>query len=60
MHCEQSGVTDHFARNEYHALKITRDIVSNLGPDPTIKYDPYKEPLYDINDIPGILPESIY
>ena len=60
MHCEQSGVTDHFARNEQHALKITKDIISNLGPDPLIKTDPYEEPLYSIDDITGILPKSIY
>ena len=59
MHCEKSGVTDHFARNEYHALKITKDIISNLGHDPDIQVDPYEEPLYPIDDITGILPKSI-
>lgn len=31
IHSHISGVTDHFARNELHALTITRDIVKNLN-----------------------------
>lgn len=31
LHCKQSGVTDHFAENDEHALSIARTIVSNLN-----------------------------
>jgi 3-methylcrotonyl-CoA carboxylase beta subunit len=60
MHCTVSGVTDHFARNERHALTITRDIVANLPNDPDRPMQPYTEPLYSMEDIEGILPKSNY
>ena len=31
MHSRVSGVTDHLAENDSHAIAITRDIVANLG-----------------------------
>lgn len=31
LHCKTSGVTDHFATDDVHALAITRRIVSNLN-----------------------------
>ena len=31
LHCKSSGVTDHFAENDSHALAITRRIVQNLN-----------------------------
>ena len=31
LHCSRSGVTDHFAENDDHALHLTRNIVSNLN-----------------------------
>lgn len=31
VHTHVSGVSDHFARNEFHALQLCRDIVSNLN-----------------------------
>lgn len=31
MHSSESGVTDHLARDDSHAIAITRDIVSDLG-----------------------------
>lgn len=32
LHCTTSGVTDHMAENEAHALSLARSIVRNLGP----------------------------
>lgn len=32
LHSRKSGVTDHLAENDEHALTIVRDIVSHLGP----------------------------
>jgi 3-methylcrotonyl-CoA carboxylase beta subunit len=31
MHSSESGVTDHLARDDEHAIAIARDIVSDLG-----------------------------
>src|SRR6266576_2669469 len=31
VHCRQSGVTDHYAQNDGHALSIVRSIVGNLN-----------------------------
>lgn len=31
LHCKLSGVTDHYALDDYHALDLTRRIVSNLN-----------------------------
>ncbi|GIL73102.1 hypothetical protein Vretimale_4717 [Volvox reticuliferus] len=32
LHCSTSGVTDHYAQDEPHALAIARDIIANLPP----------------------------
>ena len=34
MHCSVSGVTDHLAEDDAHALAITREIVKHLGEKP--------------------------
>ena len=31
MHSSESGVTDHLARDDTHAIAIARDIISDLG-----------------------------
>lgn len=31
VHCRISGVTDHFAHDDHHALAIARRIVANLN-----------------------------
>src|SRR5579872_5673341 len=35
LHAKKSGVVDHLAENDEHALTIVRDIVSTLPPQPT-------------------------
>src|SRR6188472_2206104 len=48
-HSRISGVTDHLAENDEHALEIARDILANLNrPAPTaIERMSPEEPLYD-------------
>jgi 3-methylcrotonyl-CoA carboxylase beta subunit len=60
MHCSISGVTDHFAVNDYHALEITKTIVSNLNrkKNPSVVITPTEDPLYDANDLFGIIPKD--
>ena len=31
LHCSQSGVTDHYALDDMHAVKIAKNIVSHLN-----------------------------
>ncbi|MBE7637484.1 methylcrotonoyl-CoA carboxylase [Sneathiella sp. P13V-1] len=57
MHCSISGVTDHIAENDAHALSITRDIVGHLGEAPTSRKtrDESRAPLYPEEEIYGIV-----
>jgi len=61
VHTKISGVADYLAKNDDHALLITRNIIENLGNHSKQKLDVAvpEEPLYDIDDIYGILPENI-
>jgi 3-methylcrotonyl-CoA carboxylase beta subunit len=54
LHSRVSGVTDHLAEDDAHALAIVRQIVGTLGPRQPRPWDvePAEAPLYD--------PESIY
>ena len=58
VHCRTSGVTDHYAANDEHALHLTRRIVSNLNrvKKPEVNLLPTVEPLYDPAEIYGIIP----
>jgi 3-methylcrotonyl-CoA carboxylase beta subunit len=53
-------VTDHFATCDEHALEITRRIIDNLNyrKAPSVTMRPPVEPLYDINEIYGIIPKD--
>jgi len=59
-HCELSGVTDHFAEDDQHAIEITRSIVKHFNHKKTmtLKLQPIEEPLFDANEIYGILPSD--
>jgi 3-methylcrotonyl-CoA carboxylase beta subunit len=57
VHSRISGVTDHLADNDEHALAIARDIVANLNVDDRVRVvrrDPV-EPKYPVEDIYGIV-----
>lgn len=58
VHCRTSGVTDHYAMNDEHALAICRSIISHLNCRKYIPWDirPPRPPRYDPNDLPGIIP----
>ena len=60
-HGRKSGVVDHVAENDEHALTIVRDIVSTLGPahkaDVNVR-DP-RPPKYDAADLYGIVPQDV-
>lgn len=58
VHCRVSGVTDHYALNDEHALAICRSIVSNLNRRKYIPWDitTPEPPRYDPNELLGIVP----
>lgn len=58
VHCKESGVADHYAENDAHALHLARIAVSHLNrPEPvSIERTPAKEPLYDPIELQGIIP----
>jgi 3-methylcrotonyl-CoA carboxylase beta subunit len=60
VHCRRSGVADHCAENDAHALRIARDIVGNLGPAGTTKAAVRQpaETYYDPAEIYGLLPQD--
>jgi 3-methylcrotonyl-CoA carboxylase beta subunit len=58
VHARKSGVVDHYAENDAHALRIVRDIVGTLNRrkrDELDVIDPV-EPAYPAEDLYGIIP----
>ncbi|MFQ5564938.1 MAG: carboxyl transferase domain-containing protein, partial [Paracoccaceae bacterium] len=56
VHTRLSGVADHLAEDDAHALALARRIVATLGPGPAPPEMDGEEPLYDPDEILGILP----
>lgn len=57
VHSAQSGVTDHLAENEEHALTLTRSAVAELNlPTPAKAIDATAEPKYASTELNGIIP----
>lgn len=60
VHTRLSGVADHFAQNDAHALSIARSVVANLNrkkPEPLVRLSPVK-PLYAPEEIYGVIPSD--
>ena len=61
MHARISGVADHLAENDNHALEIAREIVANLNlqkPDTVVK-KAIEQPLFDGEELNGIAPQNL-
>src|SRR3954453_11673641 len=59
VHSRQSGVTDHYAQNDAHALALVRQIVRNLNPhqkDPPWEVLPAEPPAADPDELHGLIP----
>ncbi|MEU4739412.1 carboxyl transferase domain-containing protein [Actinosynnema sp. NPDC023658] len=58
LHSRTSGVTDHLAEDDAHALRIVRSIVSTLGPREPRPWqvEPTVEPAVDPNELYGVVP----
>jgi len=60
-HSRKSGVVDHVAENDAHALQIVRDIVATLNRVKSIDIDiiPPRPPRFDPAEIYGIVPQDV-
>ena len=61
LHARKSGVVDHLAENDEHALTIVRDIISTLGRphDPGVKCVEPRSPKFDAEELYGIVPDDV-
>jgi len=61
VHCRTSGVSDHYAQNDEHALAICRNIVANLNTSAKspIERDEPEEPYYDPEELYGVVNADI-
>jgi 3-methylcrotonyl-CoA carboxylase beta subunit len=58
VHSRISGVTDHYAENDAHALGIARRIVATLNTTKPNTPRPPRPPAYDPAELYGIIPED--
>jgi 3-methylcrotonyl-CoA carboxylase beta subunit len=60
LHSRTSGVTDHLADDDEHALAIVRSIVATLGPKPEAPWQRVPvEPPHDPDGIYGVVPTDV-
>lgn len=61
VHTRLSGVADHLAEDDAHALALARRIVGNLGAPnkANVSIEPPEEPLYDPAELLGIVPADL-
>ena len=60
VHCRTSGVADHYAQNDHHALQLARQAVSRLNRNKAAQLDIAETvaPLYDPEEIYGVIPND--
>lgn len=58
VHCRVSGVADHYAQNDQHALEIARRAVANLNYQKKVPVAlrESQEPLLEMNELYGVVP----
>jgi Acetyl-CoA carboxylase, carboxyltransferase component (subunits alpha and beta) len=61
LHARVSGVTDHLALSDEHALEIVRDIVATLAPpaEQAWRVVPSKPPAADPSELYGLVPTDV-
>jgi 3-methylcrotonyl-CoA carboxylase beta subunit len=61
LHARRSGVVDHLAENDEHALAIVRSIVARLNTTKTVDLDLAEpvEPKLDPEDLYGLIPDDV-
>ena len=58
VHCRQSGVADHYAENDQHALILARSAISHLNrrkPETICRIES-REPIYSPDELTGVIP----
>ncbi|MEL7023488.1 MAG: carboxyl transferase domain-containing protein [Pseudomonadota bacterium] len=61
VHCRESGVTDHYARNDAHALQLARDAIERLNwrkPE-GVRRQPSRPPRYAAEELYGVVPSVL-
>lgn len=60
IHTRESGVADYLARDDHHALAITRRIVAGLNgvKRPEMDLHPPREPAFDAEDLYSLIPDD--
>ncbi|MBB3764108.1 carboxyl transferase domain-containing protein [Sphingomicrobium lutaoense] len=62
LHAKKSGVVDHLAENDEHALTIVRDILSTVpqgAKNDDLNYREPRPPKYDPEELYSIIPEDV-
>jgi acetyl-CoA carboxylase carboxyltransferase component len=61
VHCRISGVADHYALNDEHALAIARNIIENLDAPKRFELEMSEpeDPAYDPEELYGIVPTDL-
>ena len=61
VHCKISGVADHYALDDAHALYLARRCIRSLNyeKEPQITIKKPEEPLYPCEDLYGVVPTSL-
>lgn len=63
LHCRKSGVTDHMAEDDEHALYLARNVVANLNWNNDQRARHYlpevEEPKFDVEELHGIVGANI-
>src|SRR3546814_10806570 len=60
VHTRLSGVADHLANNDLHALQLARNAIGRLNHHKPVQLrrQAYAEPLYDPQELNGIIPNE--
>ena len=60
VHARKSGVVDHYAANDAHALEVARQCVATLEPNPDYaRRQTPRPPLVDEGELYGIVPDDV-
>ncbi|WP_167138318.1 carboxyl transferase domain-containing protein [Diaminobutyricimonas sp. TR449] len=61
LHAKTSGVVDHLAENDEHALETVRDILATVPPplEPAWDIQPSRPPAYDAEELYGVVPVDV-
>jgi len=61
VHCRTSGVSDHYAQNDEHALQLARNVVENLNAPAKFPLDrsTTEEPYYDPEELYGVVSNEL-